>query len=44
MRITKRCFMKDYGYTNMADMMKSVGKEGMIAMHNSMGGAAGCYR
>jgi len=36
--------MKDYGYTNMAVMMKSIGKEGMIARHNSMGGATSCHR
>ncbi|GAA0730159.1 hypothetical protein GCM10008905_31110 [Clostridium malenominatum] len=35
--------MKKNGYGNMANMMEGIGREGMIEMHNSMGGAAGCH-
>lgn len=27
----------------MANMMESIGREGMIEMHNSMGGAEACH-
>lgn len=36
--------MKGNSYGNMAGMMESIGKDGMIEMHKSMGGVAGCHR
>lgn len=35
--------MKENGYGGMANMMENIGREGMIQMHNSMGGAAACH-
>lgn len=35
--------MKKSGNENMAKMMESIGREGMIEMHNSMGGAEACH-
>lgn len=35
--------MKKSGNGNMSNMMESIGREGMIEMHNSMGGAEACH-
>lgn len=35
--------MRASGNENMANMMERVGREGMIKMHNAMGGAASCH-
>lgn len=35
--------MEENGYGDMAGMMESIGREEMIDMHNSMGGAESCH-
>lgn len=36
--------MKEYGYSNMAAMMKRIDKADMISMHNAMGSGLACTR
>ncbi|WP_300383844.1 hypothetical protein [Clostridium sp.] len=35
--------MRENGYGNMTRMMENIGREEMIEMHNSMGGAESCH-